>query len=48
MLGCVLYELCALERPFQGNTLHVSISKYYYKLSIIFIYKFYHMIKNKI
>ena len=26
MLGCILYELCALKRPFEGESLHVVIS----------------------
>ena len=24
MLGCVLYELCTLRRPFEGDSLNVS------------------------
>ena len=26
MLGCILYELCALKRPFEGESLHTVIS----------------------
>jgi serine/threonine protein kinase len=24
MLGCILYELCTLKRPFEGDSLNVS------------------------
>jgi NIMA (never in mitosis gene a)-related kinase len=27
MLGCILYELCTLRRPFEGDSLNVVISK---------------------
>ena len=26
MLGCLLYELCALKKPFEGESLHVIFS----------------------
>jgi hypothetical protein len=25
MLGCILYELCTLRRPFEGDSLNVRI-----------------------
>ncbi len=25
MLGCLLYELCTLHKPFEGDSLHVSL-----------------------
>lgn len=27
MLGCILYELCTLKRPFEGDSLNVVINK---------------------
>ena len=26
MLGCVLYELCSLHKPFEGDSIHVIFS----------------------
>lgn len=25
MLGCTLYELCSLQKPFSGDSIHVSL-----------------------